>query len=254
MRFGRLRLDQAQGAILAHSHGPSGLRKGRVLTTEDIAALAATGVTEITAAQLDPGDLDENTAAAGLAAALVPDPAGQALALTPAFTGRVNLNAIGPGVVRLDARAIHALNRVDPGITLATLPDLADRLVMMTATTKTFNIAGAHSGNVIIADPALRARFAERMNAMGISPNSFGLFMATAAYSPEGAAWVDFAGTGMTQAEFIDRVQKAAKIAANHGTPFGAGGESFLRFNLATPRAVVVEAVKRLQTAFADLQ
>ena len=174
---------------------------------------------------------------------------------------------------------------------MATLPDLADRLVMMTATTKTFNIAGAHSGNVIIADPALRARFAERMNAMGISPNSFGLFMATAAYSPEGAAWVDalvayldgnrkifdagvnqipgvksmpleatylawvdFAGTGMAQAEFIDRVQKVAKIAANHGTPFGAGGESFLRFNLATPRAVVVEAVKRLQTAFADLQ
>jgi cysteine-S-conjugate beta-lyase len=31
---------------------------------------------------------------------------------------------------------------------------------MMTATTKTFNIAGAHIGNVIIADPALRARFA----------------------------------------------------------------------------------------------
>lgn len=174
---------------------------------------------------------------------------------------------------------------------MATLPGLSERLVMMTATTKTFNIAGAHSGNVIIADPKLRARFAERMNAMGVSPNSFGLFMATAAYSPEGAvwvdalcsylhgnaqvfndginqipglksmpleatylAWVDFAGTGMAQAEFIERVQKQAKIASNHGTPFGAGGESYLRFNLATPRAVVTEAVQRLQTAFADLQ
>ena len=174
---------------------------------------------------------------------------------------------------------------------MATLPGISERLVMMTATTKTFNIAGAHSGNVIIADPKLRARFAERMNAMGVSPNSFGLFMATAAYSPEGAAWVDalcsylhgnaqvfndginqipglksmpleatylawvdFAGTGMAQAEFIERVQKQAKIASNHGTPFGAGGESFLRFNLATPRAVVAEAVQRLQTAFADLQ
>ena len=174
---------------------------------------------------------------------------------------------------------------------MATLPGVSERLVMMTATTKTFNIAGAHSGNVIIADPKLRARFAERINAMGISPNSFGMFMATAAYSPEGAAWVDelctylqgnaqifndginqipglasmpleatylawvdFAGTGMTQTEVIDRVQKQAKIAANHGTPFGAGGESFMRFNLATPRAVVIEAVQRLQTAFADLQ
>ncbi|MES2435386.1 MAG: MalY/PatB family protein [Pseudomonadota bacterium] len=174
---------------------------------------------------------------------------------------------------------------------MATLPGISERLVMMTATTKTFNIAGAHSGNVIIADPKLRARFAERMNAMGISPNSFGMFMATAAYSPEGAAWVDalcayldgnakifnaginqipgltsmpleatylawvdFAGTGMAQSEFIDRVQKHARIACNYGTPFGAGGESFLRFNLATPRAVVEEAVQRLQAAFADLQ
>ena len=174
---------------------------------------------------------------------------------------------------------------------MANMPDVSERLVMMTATTKTFNIAGAHSGNVIIADPKLRRRFAERMNAMGISPNSFGMFMATAAYSPEGAewvdalqvylqenarifndginqipglksmemaatylAWVDFTDTGMAQAEFIDRVQRTAKIAANHGTPFGAGGENFLRFNLATPRAVVVEAVRRLQAAFSDLQ
>ncbi|MGO4781268.1 hypothetical protein AB4084_37870, partial [Lysobacter sp. 2RAB21] len=57
--------------------------------------------------------------------------------------------------------------------------------------TKTFNIAGCHSGNVIIPDEALRAPFRARMNALGISPNSFGMAMATAAYSPEGAAWVD---------------------------------------------------------------
>jgi cystathionine beta-lyase len=166
-----------------------------------------------------------------------------------------------------------------------------DNLVMMTATTKTFNIAGAHSGNVIIKNPELRKRFSDRMWAMGVSPNSFGLFMATAAYSPEGAAWVDelcvyldgnrkvfdaglnaipgvrsmgleatylawvdFEGTGMAPAEFTARVEKGAMIAANHGDSFGLGGENFLRFNLATPRAVVAEAVARLQKAFADLQ
>ncbi|MFA9229953.1 MAG: MalY/PatB family protein [Microgenomates group bacterium] len=171
------------------------------------------------------------------------------------------------------------------------VPAISNRLVMMTATTKTFNIAGAHSGNVIIADPDLRKRFAERMNAMGISPNSFGLFMAEAAYSPEGAAWVDalvqyldtnrqifdvgvnaipgvrsmplqstylawvdFSGTGMEPSEFISRVEKGAKIASNHGISFGAGGEYFLRFNLATPRSTIVEAVARLQKAFVDLQ
>jgi len=170
-------------------------------------------------------------------------------------------------------------------------PDIADRLVMMTATTKTFNIAGSHIGNVIIADEALRARFATRMNAHGISPNSFGMHMATAAYSPEGAewvdglmryldgnrrlfddgmnaipgvrsmalqgtylAWVDFADTGMTPAEFTHRVEHDARIAVNHGVVFGTGGETALRFNIAMPRAQVAEAVARLQGAFADLQ
>ncbi len=174
---------------------------------------------------------------------------------------------------------------------MALLDGLADRLVMMTAPTKTFNIAGAHSGNVIIADDALRARFAQRMAALGLSPNSFGIEMTEAAYSPEGAAWVDalcayldgnrqvfdagvnaipglhsmaleatylawvdLSGTGMSDAEFTKRVEGTARIAANHGPTFGKGGEGHLRFNIATPRARVEEAVSRLTEAFSDLQ
>ena len=170
-------------------------------------------------------------------------------------------------------------------------PSIRDRLVMMTATTKTFNIAGSHSGNVIIPDDALRATFAGRMNALGISPNCFGLFMAEAAYSPKGAewldalidylegnrklfdqtineipglqsmplqstylAWVDFSGTGMARDEFTKRVEQDARIAANHGPTFGTGGDTYLRFNLATPRSVVETACTRLKEAFADLQ
>jgi cystathionine beta-lyase len=67
-------------------------------------------------------------------------------------------------------------------------------------------------------------------------------------------AWVDFADTGMAAPEFIARVEKGARIASNHGATFGTGGETCLRFNIATPRARVAEAVKRLQAAFADLQ
>ena len=168
---------------------------------------------------------------------------------------------------------------------------IEDRLVMMTATTKTFNIAGSHSGNVIIEDPDLRAVFGARMAAMGLSPNSFGLFMAEAAYSPEGAvwvdelrtyldgnrklfdtgvnaipglasmnlestylAWVDFAGTGMSREDFTARVEQDARIAANHGPTFGSGGDTFMRFNFAAPRAQIQEAVDRLDKAFGDLQ
>jgi cystathionine beta-lyase len=115
--------------------------------------------------------------------------------------------------------------------------------------------------------------------------------MATAAYSPEGAAWVDalmlyldgnrrafddginaipglrsmpmqatflswvdFSGTGMDMDEVIRRVQTEARIATNYGASFGTGGAPFLRFNIGTQRARVDEAVTRLQTVFADLQ
>ena len=158
-------------------------------------------------------------------------------------------------------------------------PEVLDRLVMLTAATKTFNIAGILTGNVIVPDPALRKRFAAAHLASGTSPNRFGALMATAAYAHGDAwvdalcrylagnaelfatgvaaipglrpmpldatylAWVDFSGTGMAQPEFTARVEKDARIAASHGPAFGKGGEDWLRFNLGTPRARVAEAV-----------
>lgn len=126
MRFGPLALAEAEGAILAHSvHAGGGMwRKGLRLGAPDLAAMRAAGVAEVMAARLDPGDVEENAAAAALALALVPDPAAQGLIAGTAFTGRVNLNAAGPGVVDVVAEAVHALNRVDPSITLATLAPL----------------------------------------------------------------------------------------------------------------------------------
>lgn len=126
MKFGPVAVDQALGAILAHSLtlGDGRLRKGRVLDADDLAALSAAGIHDVVVARLEPGDVDENAAAATLAAHLVPDPVGQGLTISPAFTGRVNLHASGPGLVELNTGALHALNRVDPAITFATLPPL----------------------------------------------------------------------------------------------------------------------------------
>ena len=168
---------------------------------------------------------------------------------------------------------------------------IKDRLIMMTATTKTFNMAGGHVGNVIIENPELQKSFKKRITALGLSPNAFGLHMATAAYSKDGViwldalikyldknrrlfdaginaipglksmqleatylAWVDFSATGMTKEEFTRRVQSQAKIAANHGSTFGRGGEYFLRFNIGTTRKNIELAVKKMKVAFKDLQ
>ena len=59
-------------------------------------------------------------------------------------------------------------------------------------------------------------------------------------------------GSAIPPGEFTERVERVARIAPSHGSAFGKGGESFLRFNIATPRARVAEAVARLQAAFAD--
>ena len=179
----------------------------------------------------------------------------------------------------------------DKLVTALAAPDIADRLITMTAASKTFNISGGHTGNVIIADEGLRKRFADRMVALGMSPNAFGMHMIEAAYSAGGAdwvealiryldgnrrlfdegiraipglrsmpleatylAWVCFEDAGMDAAEAAKRVIGQARIAVNPGPSFGRGGDSFLRFNLATPRARVAEAVSRLHAAFGDLQ
>ena len=142
-----------------------------------------------------------------------------------------------------------------------------------------------------IYDAKLRAKFSAMMMSLGVSSTLYGTAMTAAAYSPEGAkwvdemrayiaenarvfdeginaipglksmpmdstylAWVDFSGTGMPMDEVLDRVRKQAKIAPNDGPTFGTGGEPFLRFNLGTPRVNVEEAVSRLKSAFADLQ
>lgn len=163
MKFGPLALDEARGAILAHSHQVAGgrLRKGIALADADIAKLRAAGETEVVVARLDTGDIGEDAAAARIAAALVPDPAGQGLRLTTATTGRVNLYATGPGVLEIDTAAVARLNLTDPMITLATLPQyarVADRVMVGTIKIIAYGVAEASVIAASPAAPALRVR------------------------------------------------------------------------------------------------
>ncbi|MFM9940165.1 MAG: NTP transferase domain-containing protein [Hyphomicrobiaceae bacterium] len=119
MKFGRFPLREATGAILAHSLAtPSGvIKKGRSLGAREIERLAAGGHDSVVAARLEPGDVDEDQAAARIAAAAAGSGARQAAP----FTGRANLFAERDGLAVLDAEAIAALNAIDEGLTIATL-------------------------------------------------------------------------------------------------------------------------------------
>ncbi len=135
MKFGPIAVAEAAGAILAHTTRAEGrvLKKGRVLSDDDAAALAAAGLREVIAARLEPDDLAEDAAAAEVAASL----AGAGLSVAPAHTGRANVHAAAGGVVLLDPAAIAAANAIDEAITVATvLPYAAVRAGDMVATVK----------------------------------------------------------------------------------------------------------------------
>lgn len=170
-------------------------------------------------------------------------------------------------------------------------PDALPRLIVLSAASKTFDIAGLRTGYAIIPDETLRTRYASLHRALDIQPNRVGLELTIAAYSPGGAAWVDelqkvisenaqvlseglnplpgisvmpmqstflawidFTKTGLSAAEIMDRVQNRARIAVSPGHIFGTRGETCIRLNIGTPRSQIKEAVARLKDAFSDLQ
>ncbi|HEY4252020.1 MAG TPA: molybdopterin-binding/glycosyltransferase family 2 protein [Roseomonas sp.] len=121
MIFGPTPLAEADGAVLAHTVRLKGrvIKKGSVLDSGAIAALAAEGHQSIITARLERDDVPEDEAADRLAEAL----RGNLLARTRAATGRVNLTAETAGLLVLDAARIDRINGVDESLTVATLPN-----------------------------------------------------------------------------------------------------------------------------------
>jgi cysteine-S-conjugate beta-lyase len=176
--------------------------------------------------------------------------------------------------------------------TMVAAPDVADRLITCVAATKTFNLAGAHVGACITSNPALKKRLDARIAASGLgSYNGFGMIATEAAWrtgeawldellpylatnrdlfdkrieaAAPGArsmrldgtylAWVDFSGTDLKSEDVAARVAQRARIYVSPGEQFGPGGETWLRFNFATPRPILEDALARLDDAFADLR
>ena len=119
MKFGAMKPADALGGVTVHSIRQNGLvlKKGTMIGAAEVEALAKAGVHEIVVAQLEPGDVSEDEAAASIANAI----GGEGVTVERAFTGRSNLFAATPGVLVVDKDAVDSINRVDEAITLATL-------------------------------------------------------------------------------------------------------------------------------------
>jgi cystathionine beta-lyase len=176
--------------------------------------------------------------------------------------------------------------------TMNAAPEIADRLITCVAATKTFNLAGAHVGACVTPNAVLKRKLDARIAASGLgSYNAFGMIATEAAWRTGAAwlaellpylrgnrnlfdtrieaaapgarsmrldatylAWVDFSGTGLSAEDVAKRVSGRARIFASPGSQFGPGGETWLRFNFATPRPILNEALDRLDDAFSDLR
>src|SRR4051812_7070429 len=123
MIFGEIPVSETVGTRLAHGVRTANLslHKGHVVTLADRDALIAAGIATVSAVRLEEGDIGEDEAALLIAAAIAPDH----LTFTPPATGRINLHAAANGLFVVDRSAIDRFNRVDPAITIATLPDHA---------------------------------------------------------------------------------------------------------------------------------
>ena len=144
MKFGRFPADQCEGAILAHSVAGDGwaLKKGTVLSREDVALLQRQDVDGFYVARLEPGDVHEDAAAAEIAQRI----SGSGSSCSNAFTGRCNIQADSPGLVKIDEGFINRFNAIDESVTIATLNsfDPADRnQVIATVKIIPFSVTGA---------------------------------------------------------------------------------------------------------------
>ena len=166
-------------------------------------------------------------------------------------------------------------------------PELAERTVLCTAPSKTFNLAGLETSNIWIPGAETRRRYTREITRSGFfRPNLLGLVACKAAYTgggawleqlrsylrgnldflrrfltqrlpeiklvePEGTyfAWLDCSGLGLSKEELNDLVIHRAKLWLDAGHIFGACAEQFQRVVLACPQATLKQALEQLEAA-----
>ena len=176
-------------------------------------------------------------------------------------------------------------------ILLKAAPEFSEQVILCTAPSKTFNMAGLQISNNFIPGETLRARFQKAIDGCGYSQhNAVGIEACKAAYlggeawfeecraylrgnldffreflrerlpqltliEPDGTyfAWVDCSGLGLDQEALNDLIINRARLWLDAGHIFGSQSGQFQRFVLATSRATLRQALEQLEAAVNSL-
>lgn len=165
--------------------------------------------------------------------------------------------------------------------------EIQENCIICTAPSKTFNIAGLNTSNIIIPNDSIRRRFKKTLELYHVnSISTLGSAATQAAYNdgkawldealvymkanmeyvseylgehipeiktrvPEATylMWLDFRALQMSPDDLEQFLLNKAKLALNKGSAFGKEGEGFMRLNIACSRSLVEEAMNRLDQA-----
>lgn len=156
----------------------------------------------------------------------------------------------------------------------------------MIAPSKTFNLAGLATSVNIIPDRKMREAFIRTMSGLVIGGNVLGYTAMEAAYTrgdewlegqlkylegnrdyaveyinqhipglrvqkAEGTylLWLDCRGLGLSDPDLKKFFIEEARVGLNPGIIFGKGGEGFMRMNIACPRSLLEEGLRRIKWA-----
>lgn len=160
-----------------------------------------------------------------------------------------------------------------------------DNSITCIAPTKTFNLAGLQTAAVVVPDGVIRHKVYRGLNTDEIAePNAFAVEAAVAAFT-KGEEWLDelrqyimrnkklaveyiekeipqirvvpsqatylmwlrYGGDTGSASEAAEYIRRETGLYISAGAHYGAGGEDFLRMNVACPNAVVADGLKRLK-------
>lgn len=169
--------------------------------------------------------------------------------------------------------------------------ETAKNSIILSAPSKTFNIAGLTTSVVIIPDKKKFEQFEKILNLAHLGMgNIFGAVALEAAYSygdewlnqlldylwnnylylkkffsnnlpevkvmnPEATylVWLDFREYGMDGKELTKLIVDKAKVGLNNGAGFGIEGNGWMRLNIGCPRSILAEGLNRLNNAFSGI-
>ena len=157
------------------------------------------------------------------------------------------------------------------------------------APTKAFNMAGLQTAAVSVPNPVLRHKVWRGLNTDEVAePNAFAVEAAVAAFTRSGGwldalrsylygnkqraaefiheelpsihlvpsqatylLWLDCGRLGMSGEEIAETIRRETGLYLSEGSQYGSTGENFLRLNIACPRTVLEDGLRRLKAGIA---